>query len=315
VDAHPGPLPTPPLGATLRVGEVDELLPGEEAAAHVGHRPLHAGLVLRRADPGRVDHEPAGLGVLHERVGQPRRHAVGLGHDRGEVVGDQHGEHPAEERPGRLTAGDHVLQRLAVAQPHEQVPGEHRREDQRVDHPAGLGDRVEEEAHPAEVDLQLLARLAVVDPHRRLVPAVAQLLGAEPVQRALRHHHPAAGQQLTDLHHRQPVLEPPSNPGPLGLAALPRLTTPTRTRGPHRLHHRADQLVGQRLLAGLPGQPCGLGRLHVAADGLAVRRRQRGDRAQALPPHPQPQHLTNLGHGHLPVRHAPSRSTAMQDAN
>ena len=38
-----------------------------------------------------------------------------------------HAEHAAEERPRRLTAGDHVGQRLAVGQPHERVPGEHRR--------------------------------------------------------------------------------------------------------------------------------------------------------------------------------------------
>jgi hypothetical protein len=52
-----------------------------------------------------------------------------------------------------------------------------------------------------------------------------------------------------------------------------------------------------------------------ASGAVAAVRHEPGDRAQALPPHPQSQHLTDLGHGHLPVRHAPSRSTAIKDAN
>ena len=41
------PLAAPRLGPTLRVGEVDEVLTGEERAAHELHLPFHPRLVLR----------------------------------------------------------------------------------------------------------------------------------------------------------------------------------------------------------------------------------------------------------------------------
>jgi hypothetical protein len=51
VDALAGDVDTTAMRPALRVGEVDEVLAGEEVAPHVGHRPLHPGLVLRPADP------------------------------------------------------------------------------------------------------------------------------------------------------------------------------------------------------------------------------------------------------------------------
>ena len=135
VDAHPGPLPTPRLGSALRVGEIDEALAGEEALAHERHGPLHARLVLRGAHPRRVDHEPAGLRVLDERLVQPRLERVGPLDDRLHVVGDHRREHATEERPRRFAPGDHVLDRLTERQPHEAVARHDRREDQRVTHP------------------------------------------------------------------------------------------------------------------------------------------------------------------------------------
>ena len=84
----PGPLPAPLLGPALGVGEIDERLAGEERVAHERHRPLDPWLVLRATHPGRVDPEPAGLGVLDERLVQPRLERIGVVDDRLQVVGD-----------------------------------------------------------------------------------------------------------------------------------------------------------------------------------------------------------------------------------
>ena len=52
-----------------------------------------------------------------------------------------------------------------------------------------------------------------------------------------------------------------------------------RAGRPDPLDHRADQLVAQRRLAGVPDQPRGLRRLDVAAGGLAIHPGPFGDRA------------------------------------
>ena len=58
--------------------------------------------------------------------------------------------------------------------------------------------RVRDQAELAEVELQLVTGLAVVDPHRRAPPAAADIadLQGVAVQRPLRHHDPAAAEQL-----------------------------------------------------------------------------------------------------------------------
>jgi hypothetical protein len=45
VDALPGLLAAPGLGAGLRLGQIHELLAGKEIAPHVLHHPLHPGFV------------------------------------------------------------------------------------------------------------------------------------------------------------------------------------------------------------------------------------------------------------------------------
>ena len=121
VDAQPGPFPTPPLGSALGVGQIDERLPGEHGVPGEGHHPFHSGLVLGMADPGRIDQEPSGLGVLHEGLIEARLGGVGLLDHGGHVVGDDHGEDTAEERPGGLEPGDDRLGGLTERQPHEAV--------------------------------------------------------------------------------------------------------------------------------------------------------------------------------------------------
>jgi len=82
--------------------------------------------------------------------------------------------------------------------------------------------RLRETAHAAEVDLHLPAGVAVGHPHRRLLAAVPQLLDAEAVQRPLRNHHAAAGQQIDELDRRHVRLQPRLDAVALGVAAFPR---------------------------------------------------------------------------------------------
>lgn len=83
---------------------------------------------------------------------------------------------------------------------------------------------VPEQAHPAVVHLQLLARLAVRHPHRRPRPAELQLRRAEPVQRPVRHQHAAPGQQIVDLGQPQATVQFLLQELPLPLQPLPCLT-------------------------------------------------------------------------------------------
>ena len=67
---------TPLLGPPSGVAQIDESLAGEERPSHVVRGSFDAGFVLGGADPGRVDSEPAGLGVLDERLVQSRLERV-----------------------------------------------------------------------------------------------------------------------------------------------------------------------------------------------------------------------------------------------
>jgi hypothetical protein len=96
-------------------------LAGEERAAHEGHRPFNARLVLGATHPRRIDHEPTRLGVLDEGLVQPRFERVRVLDDRLEVVGDHRVEHATEEHPRRFAPGDHRVDALAEGQPHEAV--------------------------------------------------------------------------------------------------------------------------------------------------------------------------------------------------
>ena len=301
---HPGPLPAPQLGAALRVGEIDEGLAGEERAAHELHLALDAGLVLRGPHPGRVDEKPAGLRVLDEALVQARLERVGAVDDRGHVVGDQRGEDPVEERPRCFAAGDHRLGGLAVREPHEAVPAEHRGEDQRVHDAVTPARRIEDQAHATEVDLQLVARLAIVDPHRRPpTPRAAQDLGHVALHRPARDLDPAARQQLADLHRGEIVLDPRCDLVVMRLTQPPRLTVAVEAMRAHRLDHQTDEPVGQLHVAAIADQTQPDRGIHVTADRLAVEADQPLRRSDALAGQPQPQHLSNLEHTDLPERH------------
>lgn len=84
---------------------------------------------------------------------------------------------------------------------------------------------------------------------------------------------------------------------------LPTLATPVRPVRAHPLEHPADELIGQLAFAAVTSQAQLDRGVDVPADRLAVHSRRLGDRPLTLTPQPQPQHLSNLDHTNLPVRH------------
>jgi hypothetical protein len=316
MDPQPGSFPAPHLGPSLRLGKIDEDLTGEERAADELHLPLHPRLVLRRTHPRRVDDEPAGLRVLHERLVQARLERIGAVDDRREVVGDQGAEHPTEERPCRLAPGHHRLGGLTVREPHEAVTADARREDQRVHHPVPVRRRIEHEAHATEVDLQLVARLTIVDPHRR-PPATgaAQDLSHVALHRPARHLDAAAGQQLVDLHRGQVVFDPRRELVVIGLQQSPGLAVAVDAVRTDRFDHHPDERVAQQLVPAVAHQPQPDRGIHVATNGLAVEPDQPLRRPDALAGQPQPQHLSNLEHSDLPERHRRLRLAEQDGGN
>ena len=178
------------------------------------------------------------------------------------------------------------------------------REDQRLHHPAPPAVRVDEEPHPTEVDLQLVARLTVGDPHRRPpTPAAAAHLQHVALHRAQRHPHALPLEQLVDLHPGQIVLDPAGDLLVLSGQQPPRLAVTVAAVRTDRLHHHPDEHVGQLTLAAVTDQTELLGGGDVAADRLAVHLRQPLHRPDAFPGQPQPQHFSNLEHTDLPECH------------
>ena len=186
------------------------------------------------------------------------------------------------------------------------MPGVRSGEDEGVHKPAPGGGRIEEQPHLAEVNLHLRAGLGVVHAHRR-GPAgpVAQLADAVAVEGPVGHHHPGvAVQERGNLGEGQPVLELGLDESPVGGEVFPSQAVAAGAGGPHGIDHLPDQPIGDlRLPIGLP--ETGMHRrLDVAANGLAVDLGEAGDRLVAVPPDPQPEHLLDLHHIHLPEHHA-----------
>jgi hypothetical protein len=191
------------------------------------------------------------------------------------LTGDHDLEHPAEKRPRRVEAGDDRRQVLAEAQVHIAVAAVAGGEDQGMHHPPPPGFPVLQQAHLPEVDLAFRAWLAVSDPHRGLPGGapVARDLQRVPVQRPLGNHHAPAGQQLTDLHHRQDLVQEALDLLMMGRQHRPALPVTAGAVRADPLSHRADQRIAQLPLTPRAIQPARLRHGHVPADGLAVQPR------------------------------------------
>jgi hypothetical protein len=185
--------------------EVVQSLAREAIVADVANCSLDARLVSRSAHTGGVDEEAARLRVLAEALDDLRLEAIGPGDDRLHVVDHHHAEDPAVERPGSLAGGDRLRRGLLLDRVDEAVARHVRREDESLLAPAyalvvGL-----QAQHPACVDLQLVARLAVGDRDGGSLAAKAELLHSETVQRRVRHLNALACQQPKDLGQPQTV--------------------------------------------------------------------------------------------------------------
>ena len=86
------------------------------------------------AHPGGVDQKAPFLGVLQESVVDAGLGGLGLGDDRGQVIGDEDRENAFEELPAELQALYHRFCRLAVSEPDEHVPGPDRHQYEGVGH-------------------------------------------------------------------------------------------------------------------------------------------------------------------------------------
>ena len=91
---------------------------------------------------------------------------VGSGHRGREVVDDQVFGNAAEEGPGRLQAGDHLLQRLTEGGPEKAVPGVDQHHQQGPHHPPAARLLILDVAQAAEVQLCHLSRPALLHPYR-----------------------------------------------------------------------------------------------------------------------------------------------------
>ena len=74
VNAQPSALSAPPLRPGLGIGQVHELLTGEEVPANILDTALDSGLVLGVPNPGGVGGKPAVLGIIQPTGGEARVH-------------------------------------------------------------------------------------------------------------------------------------------------------------------------------------------------------------------------------------------------
>ena len=256
--------------------------PAKKFSAHVLHHPLDPRLVLRASAPGPGRCRTRGPGR------SPASPAVNVGFDRvrvgdhrGQVVRDQHPEHAAEVPPRRLAPVDHRGEGLGERQPDEHVPRVDRGEDQRVRDPPPPGrPGPGPDPMPAEVELALHARLTVGDPHRGLAAAEPAPLDANRCNVRYGTTTPRRASLPWMLVNCRSRLDPVTDLLLLGQQRLPRRAVPRSPGRAHRGDHRADQLVGQLVLAALADQPGGLRCLHIPAGGLAVHTRPLRGRAQ-----------------------------------
>ena len=116
-----------------------------------------------------------------------------------------------EKGPGRFEAGDHGLGGLAKAEPYKTVTGVAGGENERPADFVVPRDRVWDQPHLAEVDLELRARFAIGYADRRgpRRAADAEHLERITLNGPLGHRHPFASQELGRLDCREVIVDQP----------------------------------------------------------------------------------------------------------
>jgi len=179
VEARPGHFQAPGGCLPPHVGQVQEGATLEEALPNEGHRPLHVGLVLGMAHPGRVGDEAPELGVLQKAPGQLGGERVGPSDGRRAVVQNQVLGDTGEEAPGGVQPLDDVGQGLVDEGPDEHVAAEREDDDERPDHQPVIGLDLDQRAQSPKVKLGELARWGLGESHRRLGGNPQLVLGDE----------------------------------------------------------------------------------------------------------------------------------------
>ena len=195
---------------------------------------------------------------------------IGLENDRFRIVGNQHVEPAAEEGPRGLTRFNRAGGRFFERRIDEAIAGPHGGEDPRAKAPAlaGVDQRQREPAHPARIDLQFLAGVAVEHRNRRRRPAKLQLQHREAVERGIRDPHALAGEQLANLGEADAARQPP--PDRLALLGTQGPAIPARASpgGMECQQHVAHLLVTDRITVRV--QAGRRRRLQISPHGLRI---------------------------------------------
>ena len=169
------------------------------------------------------------------------------------------------------------------------MAGPHGDQYQRVDDAAAGRDRVEEQAHPAEVGLQLPSGLWVGEGNGVLGPAGTAALSTIAPQGALGDDDTPAREEVADLDHGQAVVDQFFYLVVVRLEDSPGLAVAVRAPGTDLFDHGCHQLIAQLGLTTVPGYAESFSRLHIAPHRLAVDASGVGHPAQALcAPQPPP---------------------------
>lgn len=293
----------------LHVIAVQPLLATEEVLPHVRHATLHDRLSLGIPTTGSVDGESPVGGVLLER---PLEHGIvpiRLRDGRLQVVNDHQFGYAAEKRPGVLQPFDQVRQLLRVGGVHVLVPTERQHHDERPQVLPARPGRGGHQPQPPEVHLRGLARQGIRQAHRAAAVLVEPaVLHREPVQRAVRHPHALPLELLMHLREAQSPLLARARRQPRPDAFLVRQQQPLRIArpaiGPRPV--LAVHLARQRLahLSARP-PPQRFRRRHVPTDRLARMPGHPSDGRPRLAATDALQHVPDLPHAHLSVRHRP----------
>jgi hypothetical protein len=281
-------------------------LAAKAVVAHVGHTALDAGLVLRPADARRIDDEAAGLRILEEGRDDARLQRIRLEDDDGRVVRDEDAEDAAVKRPRRLARLDGARRGLAHAGVDEAVARDAGREDPRAEAPPSSGGVGLEVRHPAGVERELLAGRAVGHGDRRGRPSDAEHRRRKAVEGRRRDRHALPQEEAANLRQSHPGAQARLDDAAMLLARVPARPVRALGGGPQRDEDRGDALLGERHRHHPGAQATALGRAQVPAHSLRVEPEPPRDLLAAGAGEPLPEHLCDLDHRDLPIRHHPS---------